>query len=112
MLEASLLRYHASHPRCIHKAQKTEACWTSVALTLHTYQVAGCVSLIQPLDTSLNKPFKNAVERLATEHIPGSVCEYVKGELISKCKTSPIYKVGWPSMGGCQCKERHGSEEV
>ena len=43
--------------------------------------MAGCISLIQPLDASLNKPFKNAVERLAIEHIPGSVCEYVKGEL-------------------------------
>ena len=56
-------------------------CWTSVALTPHTYIPGGCISLIQPLDVSFNKPFKNAVEWLATEHIPGSVCEYVKGEL-------------------------------
>ena len=67
----------------VHKAQKTEAvqavldkCSTDTA-----YIPGGYISLIQPFDVSFNKPFKNAVERLATEHIPGSVCEYVKGEL-------------------------------
>ena len=67
----------------VHKAQKTEAvqavldeCSTDTA-----FIPGGYISLIQPFDVSFNKPFKNAVERLVTEHIPGSVCEYVKGEL-------------------------------
>ena len=68
----------------VHRAQKTEAiqkmleedCQTSI-----TYIPGGCTSLVQPLDVSFNKPFKSAVERLATQHLQDNLDTYVKGQI-------------------------------
>ena len=68
----------------VHRAQKTKAiqkmleedCQTSI-----TYIPGGCTSLVQPLDVSFNKPFKSAVERLATQHLQDNLDTYVKGQI-------------------------------
>ena len=44
------------------------------------YTIGGCTSLIQPLDMCFNKPFKLAIERLATEHMQDNLDAYVKGQ--------------------------------
>lgn len=47
---------------------------------------AGCTSLLQPLDVSFNKPFKDVIERLATKHMEDNLDAYVKGELTASIR--------------------------
>ena len=41
----------------------------------------GCTSLEQPIDVVFNKPFKSAVEKLATEHMRDNLNDYLTGKL-------------------------------
>ena len=45
------------------------------------YCIGGCTSLVQPLDVSFNKPFKAAVEHLATQHMRDNLNAYVRNEI-------------------------------
>ena len=83
----------------VHRAQKTPAiqdllrdeCQTDVTyvpglsklctavVNIFFCPLGGCTSLVQPLDVSFNKPFKAAVERLATAHMRDNLNAYVKG---------------------------------
>ena len=54
----------------VHKAQKTDnvkAQFTSRNTTA-VYIPPGCTSIIQPLDVSVNAPFKAIVSQLANDH--------------------------------------------
>ena len=43
--------------------------------------MAACTQVLQPLDVAFNKPFKGAIERLATACIHNLLDAYVKGQL-------------------------------
>ena len=43
--------------------------------------IAGCTSLVQPMDVCFNRPFKAAIEKLATQHMQDNLQAYVNGEL-------------------------------
>ena len=71
----------------VHRAQKTESilkrlekdCKTEVS-----FIPGGCTGLIQPVDVVINKPFKERVENLATEHMRENLDAYVKGQITAR----------------------------
>lgn len=71
----------------VHRAQKTDKildrlendCNTEV-----TFIPGGCTSLLQPLDVVVNKPFKAAINRLATQHMQEKLDDYVNGRISAK----------------------------
>ena len=99
------------HLILVHKAQKTKAVQAMLdkCSTDTTYIQGGCTSLIQPLDASFN-PFKNAVERLATEHMQENLEAYVKGELNASVRRVLFTK--WVGQAWEEVSARHGSEEL
>ena len=68
----------------VHSGQKTDKildrlendCNTEV-----TFIPGGCTSLIQPLDVVVNKPFKAAINYLATQHMQEKLDDYVDGRI-------------------------------
>ena len=62
--------------------------------------IAGCTSLVQPMDVCFNRPFKAAIEKLATQHMQDNLQAYVNGELNASNRRSTLYQVGWRSNGG------------
>ena len=65
----------------VHRAQKTNAVKAqfSSCKTRTVYVPPGCTSLIQPLDVSINAPFKAIVSRLANDHCAQNLQAYVQG---------------------------------
>ena len=56
----------------VHRAQTTEEIQTIFARecqTTYTFIPGGCTSMAQAVDVSFNRPFKSAVERLASQHM-------------------------------------------
>jgi len=41
----------------------------------------GCTSLVQPLDVAFNAGFKNAIDKLQTEHMHNHLQQYVTSSL-------------------------------
>ena len=64
------------------KAQKTEEI-ISLLESLHTpvFVPPGTTSLIQPLDVSINAPFKVAVSHLANQHVMDNLEDYMHGSI-------------------------------
>ena len=66
----------------VHRAQKTDnvqSHFTSRSTTT-VYVPPGCTSIVQPLDVSVNAPFKAIVSRLANDHCAQNLSAYVQGE--------------------------------
>ena len=68
----------------VHKAQKTEEvieCLRSNCNTEPVFVPAGTTSLVQPVDVVFNKPFKAAIEKMATIHLQENSNDYVTGKI-------------------------------
>ena len=67
----------------VHKAQKTENVKALLAEkhTTPLYVPPGCTSIIQPLDVSVNAPFKAIISRLANAHCAENLTAYVQGTI-------------------------------
>ena len=70
----------------VHQAQKTELvkatfknCRTSMAMV-----PPGCTSLVQPLDVSINKPFKQYLEEASEEHYYNNTTSWMEGKISAK----------------------------
>lgn len=67
----------------VHTAQQTDAVKT--ALCQYKTELVnvppGCTSRIQPLDVSVNKPFKEAVKRQHEDHMSKNLQLYTEGKL-------------------------------
>ena len=71
----------------VHRAQKTENILNKLekdCKTEVTFVPGGCTSLIQPVDVVINKPFKERVEKFATEHMQENLDSYVNGTIPAK----------------------------
>ena len=67
----------------VHRAKKTDnvqSHFTSRSTTT-VYVPPGCTSIVQPLDVSVNAPFKAIVSRLANDHCAQNLSAYVQGTI-------------------------------
>lgn len=68
----------------VHKAQKTEQIQRSlqdICKTEPVFVPAGTTSLVQPVDVAFNAPFKAAIDKMATAHLPDNLDDHVKGKV-------------------------------
>lgn len=68
----------------VHKAQKTPGIMNKLKRECNTEVVLvppGCTSLVQPLDVAFNAGFKNAIDKLQTEHMHNHLQQYVTSSL-------------------------------
>ena len=78
----------------VHAAQQTDA----VKTTLRNYNTElvnvppGCTSIIQPLDVSINKPFKEAVKRQHEAYMSENVQLYTEWKLTASDRRALLTK--------------------
>ena len=68
----------------VHRAQNTKAIIKLLQERCNTeieFVPPGATSLVQPMDVVFNAPFKAAVDKLATDHLPSNVEAYLRGEI-------------------------------
>lgn len=71
----------------VHRAQTTENILNKLEKDCNTditFVPGGCTSLIQPLDVVVNKPFKDRINQLASQHMQENLDSYVKGKISAK----------------------------